>query len=652
MIRSAVLVPPCLYLCWTLLTVAVWPVLRLCGLGGFVSWTLARAIGIQMFAIAGLHVIRWSHLDPCEGLFWGCAAAALVLSALCWRSLPRLGTLERRAIVKTEAACFVIVAALVVVFGWHYGGRALGERRLDLGTFTSLWWTRRLPAEDFWFAARPLNIYYLGHWSMAMLARACGAVPHLAYLPCLAIVWMQAVAAALFAARVLGARRSGVWAAATLATAVGTGAVLFNWAHLGVSPFAPPALGLLTRVIPHTINENPAVALWFSELHAHVAALPLLMAWAGCVWIALSRHSVRMAALSGLLAGALFMTDAWLAPPAALAAAALAAAACLSAPPGARCKALGSAFLAGCVIATSALATAAPFLVDYMSYPLRVLPVRHSQTTLLHLLVLFGPCALVCLVLLAGAVVSSGLPRGRTIRATCLIAAAAITIALCELVYLDNDFAPPAERQNTVFRFHFAAWVLFALAAACLWPSRRRAGFAAGMAAWVTIAAFATAGSLPGLAAVVRGGGAWTCDARTALDPNHDGIIEVAQWLADHTKPGTAIVESAGPPYRGFASVSAMSGRTALLGEMDKVLSHNVPALEVRQRLDAVIQIYHATPGSEAILQYYGVSYLVLGPHEKKAFPGCAPDVLMRKYRIAYRARNTFLLDTRTTAPQ
>jgi len=619
-----------MYLTWMLLSLLAWPLLRWLGLRAFEGWIATRVISPFAFALVLMHVLRWGAVGWSAGLFWGvfalCSAGSLWIS----RKLTGLHGVERKALVRFEGFVLLFAALLTIVFGFHYGNHALGERPLDLGLVSSLSCVHKFPPPDFWFAGRRLNTYYLGSWTVASLGRGAFMIPYQAYFFGLVVVWLQAFGACVLAGRTLGMRGRALTVVPLVVLVMSNGAFIYQWLR-GNELFSVYPLIRLARIIPYTINENPSIALWVSELHAHVMVLSLFVMWVVAVSLALRRRTFRLVPLCGFLAAALAITDAWQVLPAALCAILLALAEGR--------KAWIYTLKAFWVFLGSSLLIGFAFLLDYQRFPFRFLPLEVSNTELTHFLVLFGPLLVIITVALVG-----GKQLG-VVRRTgvALIAAALCLVAFCEFFYIDTQIPYPGERQNTVFRFHYAAWVLLGIAVGAFWPKRFRSR-RFGILVWGTILFFVIGGVIPLFSHLIASPGRWTCDVRQSLDAKKSGRLEVAQWMYVNTPSHTVIAESAGHPYRRFGTISAMSGRIALLGEFDKIQQHAVEMSQIRWRLTELQVIYGGYPQAEAILDNHNVDYIILGPKELEAYPKSRTDLLLKKYRTVFSSGETLIL--------
>jgi len=619
------------YIAWDLTTLAIWPFFRKLKWSPLAAWFCARATAPFLMAVLLMHVLTWGGIAWTPRVYWIVLLVLAVPAALLSLRERSLHLLHYRSLLRAELLFLVFFILLVLVFGFHYGGSALGERPMDLGLVSSLWTTPGFPPRDFWLAGENLNTYYLGSWSYAALGRAAFVLPYQAYFFGLALVWIQTIAACLLAGRILKIRGKGNALIPFLALLMGNGASLYHLVR-GLSPFHPNFILSLSRIIPYTINENPAVAFWVSELHAHVMALPLLIVYFILLYSGLSKKKISFLLASSGAGALVFMTDAWLVIPV------LAGTLCLLILNMKRCQSLILKSVIPCLGVAFVVASA--FIADFKGYPFRLLPVNQSTTRVIHLLVLFGPMVALFLVNFPGTM------KNHKVRGSALafVSAALLLILFCEFWYVDNRFPSPGERQNTIFRFHYAAWVFLFLGVCMTWQGR---GKAKGryVFSWVIVLFFFVVGAvLPGIIRMIRMRPLFTMDLRQALDKENSGRIEAAEWLFDHSPPDAVLAESAGDPYRLYATVSAMSGRPAVLGEVDKVQNHAADISLIRRRLQDLQTIYLDLPQTAEILKKYRVKYIILGPKEMEAFPGCRRESLLRKHRMIYHSGSTDIL--------
>ena len=217
-----------------------------------------------------------------------------------------------------------------------------GEKFLDFGLLKSLVRADKLPAEDVWFAGRPLSYYYGGHLLAAALTRLTGTAGRFAYNLALAGFYATLVTAvyglagrvtasqggsrrlgaalgAFFvgvAANLLAAGRLLVWlvpggrqaAAARGAPVEGLAAgpgEFSYWSASRVIADDPADFAGYTPDAAPTINEFPLFAWLNGDMHAHMMSTAFLVLVAGLCFAYYRTDTDRLRRRRLLLLGAI-----------------------------------------------------------------------------------------------------------------------------------------------------------------------------------------------------------------------------------------------------------------------------------------------------------------------------------------------------------
>ncbi|HKT37004.1 MAG TPA: DUF2298 domain-containing protein, partial [Ktedonobacterales bacterium] len=252
--------------------------------------------------------------------------------------------------------CEVIFAAAFAGMVWERSFTPAvvdTEKFMDVAFISSIWRAPHLPPPDPWLSGQPINYYYFGHYLIALIAKALGTVPGIAFNLGIGLVFgltavaVFGVAANLFT--VASPARRSLWRVVVGVTSAGFVLLLGNlnaaqvwwqqalelarqlpalysspwawWLHRDVwiryDWWAP------SRVIPNTINEFPAFSFVLADLHAHVLALPFATVALGLACnVLLARRSGihafgdgRMSLLtllaSGVALGGLYAINGW-----------------------------------------------------------------------------------------------------------------------------------------------------------------------------------------------------------------------------------------------------------------------------------------------------------------------------------------------------
>lgn len=293
--------------------------------GAILVWLVVlHALALLGWPIAAVAVPRWSDRGATLGLpialatitlvaFWvghltfglpALGASLLVLVAASVAAVRFGGAsvdLRQYAdagLVLTAGFLLFVAVRAVDPAAWPAGG----EKFLDLGLLQSLLRAEALPPEDFWFAGEPLQYYYGGHITAALLALLTGTGGPYAYNLALAAFYATLLTTAygLAAAiseshghdRLLGGALGAFFVA--VASNASTPARLAYWllpdglagTLADRTALDPGGLGSgpgsfwywdASRIIEGTINEFPLFAFYNGDLHAHMMSMPFVL---------------------------------------------------------------------------------------------------------------------------------------------------------------------------------------------------------------------------------------------------------------------------------------------------------------------------------------------------------------------------------------
>jgi YYY domain-containing protein len=200
-------------------------------------------------------------------------------------------------------------------------------------------------------------------------------------------------------------------------------------------------------------------------------------------------------------------------------------------------------------------------------------------------------------------------------------------VAGCEFIYFKDSYGLDLQRMNTIFKFYHQAWPLLACAVAVfgerVWRERARARLPARA---VLAAAMLLCLFYPFEAAVSRlrqHEGSVSLDLRTAIVRRSSGDAAAIEWIGQHAPAGTVVLEATGDPYSEFARISSHTGVPTVLGWGNHEGLWRSNDAEVAQR-GAAVRTFYTTPDprtAAAVLQRYGVTHVVLGDMERRAYP-------------------------------
>ena len=204
----------------------------------------------------------------------------------------------------------------------------------------------------------------------------------------------------------------------------------------------------------------------------------------------------------------------------------------------------------------------------------------------------------------------------------------AVTLAL-EFVYIDE---PLGTRTNSLYKFYYQAWILFAIAAAygfsrVLQAAARPALRKITSITWgllVVGALFYPVAALPDRANHFRG--QQTLDSLAYLRIGMADDMAAIQWLRVHAAPDAIILEAPAGDYGvGHDNiVSTLTGNPTLIGWWDHEIHWRGVESEqmIRERSDVAAQIYLANDPDtiKQLLARWHIDYLYVGNVERAHF--------------------------------
>ncbi len=194
-----------------------------------------------------------------------------------------------------------------------------------------------------------------------------------------------------------------------------------------------------------------------------------------------------------------------------------------------------------------------------------------------------------------------------------------------EFLYLRDQFGL---RMNTIFKFYFAAWIVWSLAAAKILHAigqERNLG-------WLPLQVLAILPLLMGLVYPVLS--VWTKTeqfqphfGRTLEGAMHPSYMNpddrsAIQWMNANLEDGV-IAEAVGGSYTYYTRISTHTGFPTVLGWPGHEGQWRGGYLEQGSRQDDIRQLYQSTDWflSKEILDRYDIDYVIIGDLERRTYP-------------------------------
>lgn len=646
---------------------------------------VAPLLGLAAPAVVVFVIVAWGQVVFTRGLviavylLW--LGAGAIVAHRRWPEVCHVWR-RRRGLILTVITVTLVTFALGVALRaadpdlWH--PTRAGEKPFELTMLTEVMRTRSLPPHDAWISGGTLNYYYVGYLMLSLPARLLRTSPTVVMNLALAVFSACTSAAAVGLGAAVRARtrrrsprdlrRAGLLAAA-LVFVPNPQAVIdaLRWLRGGHGTFdwwAP------SRVVGNSqaITEFPSWSLLFGDVHPHVLDLAVLLAvfTMSLAWYLAAAHRRRSwvhALAVGVLVGMVRATNTWDFPLAAATAAAVPVTVFL------RTHRWRTAARDLALAAGVALVLWLPYTQRIEVYDAGTDPVAH-RTHWLDWASHWGFFAVVTLVvvapagwrwvrrqpltsvgwvLMAGGVVLA--LHDRSVQVTCIALAAVaavaavrggrgvsrlglavtsvgwLALALIEQVSVQHDF----DRQNTVFKGWYQAWLLLAVASAvCLVtmlpalgsrPARRGVRSLVGVAlAGALVFAFV---GVPARVDQRTSTGGWSLDGEAffADDPAVADDLPLIEWLRANVRGLVVVAEAPGDDYRWSARVAQYVGLPTPIGWPYHERQQRRPyGQQIDRRIADLTELYTTTDPLrvDQILATYDARYVVFGVVERQ----------------------------------
>ncbi len=636
--------------------------IALCGL---ITWVIC-CIGAPFRAVTCIIVCLLVYL-----LCWGCF---LISKNGILRKTEDVSdfSLDLDLIIKEE----LLFLALFVMWQYLIGFRpaAYGtEKLMDYGIMASMMRSDTLPAQDMWYSGETINYYYGGQYYVVFMTKLFFLKLENSYnlfrafLPAAVFVMGFSIVHTMLLKsfsekkrRAKGLAYAGGVLAGMALTLAGNGHYIV-FAHL--IPALQEMLGVevstywfsdSTRYIGYvpetqdkTIHEYPSYSFLLGDLHAHVINLmfvllfiSILLSWylrsekkisttdvALCKgirgWIKeiIQPEIIALSVLVGIFQWTNFWDFAIYFAAAGLVILAINIKKHYLAP---KTFVLVTALQALLALVISSLVVL-PFTLDFDSM-FSGIALAQNHSRLYQLIILWG----IPVVTVLGYAL---FVRRRAVKELFFIIMSALAILLVilpEIIYVRDIYEQGYARANTMFKFTYQAFVIFALmmsyAIIKLLVARKRKrprAFGAVMLlllVW-TIGYFPTAVNL-WLGDVTDTSAYQGSDATAYLETDFSEDAEAIRWLMENVDGTAVILEANGESYTSYNVVSAVTGLSTVAGwyTHEWLWRNDLEALN--QRIEDILTIYTSSDIDEVeeLIEKYDIDYIFVGTNEYEKY--------------------------------
>ena len=212
-------------------------------------------------------------------------------------------------------------------------------------------------------------------------------------------------------------------------------------------------------------------------------------------------------------------------------------------------------------------------------------------------------------------------------------------VAGCEVLYIKDFYGHPLERQNTIFKFYYQAWILLSLGLPALLyemsqHSMRIAhlvkipwkiGLVLLCGACCCYPILATQEKTNRFRGAEQGGMPYipTLNGIAYINYRYPHEYSALMWIQEHLDQDVVILEATGRPYSFFGRVAATTGRSTVLGWGNhEALWRDQTWQSIMQRTQDIQSIYEALNKTLImdLLEQYQVEYVYVGTLERESY--------------------------------
>lgn len=587
-------------------------------------------------------------------------------------------------------AGFVIWA---LVRGFHPEINGL-EKFMDYGFMNSILNSRFLPPPDMWFAGEPINYYWFGHLTTAVMTKLTnvpsGVAYNLAIAGILGVVLTSSfsIISTLISTLKLKRVKKAAFAAGLISAIILTFGGNFHTPIYALKdgvenywyPDATRFIGYNPETNDKTIHEFPIYSFVVSDLHAHLINLPFVLLFIALLFTAVStiknkkekatkregqgprqhlNHKLEFfkkinisdfefrILLLGFVLGIMFMTNTWDFANYSLLAGVVFLVFYLK-ELGLNFKSiLSTAISVGMIVATGLLVTL-PFLFHFESIAKGIVLTK-TGTPLWQLGVLWGFPAILTLIFLY--TVYKKWPRLKTsdFFVLSLLLVSWLLIAIPEVLYVEDIYSGSHKRANTMFKLTYQAFVMTYLAGGYILVRSltsiknlsKKLGFLffvlvllSSVLAYPYFAVNSFYRDLEKYEGL--NGESW-------LERKNPDTYKAIAWLRENTKGQPAILEAPGNSYTEFNVISSYTGLPTVSGWFVHEWLWRGEADIPQSRVNDIEKIYTSEDLSltRRLLNKYGVKYVVVGPLEHQKYPNLNEEKFTQLGTVVFASGDT-----------
>jgi YYY domain-containing protein len=235
-----------------------------------------------------------------------------------------------------------------------------------------------------------------------------------------------------------------------------------------------------------------------------------------------------------------------------------------------------------------------------------------------------------------------------------LLAGGYLIIAGTEILFIRDSFGT---RMNTVFKFHYNAWLLLAIGSALAITSLIAQGGIRRVGAIFTASVVIVLGGLYPLGATLTKTSHFqapaTLDGSAFARRQYENDLAAIDWLRATRQPRSVVVEAVGGDYTDYARVSTFSGVPTPMGWVGHELQWRGPRDELGRRERLVQELYQARDADQAqrTLDALGATHVFIGRLEREKYGAETVERLRGWLPVAFQRGDAVILQRSPAAP-
>jgi len=681
------------------------------------GYLLAKVIGI-LFSSYLVWLLGSLKLLPfVSSTIWWVLLAGLILNLFLISKNRFLITANRQlgiVWVGEELMFLLTLTAWAFIRGFQPDIEGL-EKFMDFGFMNSILRSQYFPPADMWFAGKPINYYYFGHFVAAFLTKLTRLDSAITYNLMLATLFaftfslsFSLTSNLIYSFEIEKSKyknlKSIILAGLISALLLSLGANLHPiYYELQMKVFKLPYcdgtlsywypnatryIGYCPNVDDKTIHEFPSYSFIVSDLHGHVSDIPFVLLFLSLAFnLLLVLKKAKKSALNfellvfsflplALTLAVMFMTNQWDFPIYFLVLG-LILLVFSSAFYGFSWLALEQLILNGGTTLLLAIPFLLPFQLKFEATMVKGVALVHAHSLFFQLLILWGGPWFFGLVYSLFLFKEQGKNWGKTLQdklhhllklsaadlfVLILLLTATILIIIPEIIYLKDIYISSYHRANTMFKLTYQSFIMYGLAIGFIFSrvlnslKKSRFKFLVTLLFALVFSALMIYPnySIPGYYGQIKKENYRGLYGLNFLKREFPGDFAAVGWLKEKVQGQPVILEAVGDSYTDYGRISMATGLPTIQGWLVHEWLWRGSYDEPGARASEVQTIYESKDllQTKKLLEKYQVKYIIVGELERKKYPNLNEKKIKSLGEKVFESGKTYIIKVSNIAPE